>query len=83
MPAPNSKKIRRCKCFSPAQEHHDRISLGWNEAQEENIATAAVVTLQHRLPQRTIFMQGHLLAFGTHQMVDNMAVKEEQRCVCK
>lgn len=74
---------KKCKCFSPAQEHHDRIGLGWNETQKENVTTATVVTLQHGLPQRTIFMQGNLLTFGTHQMVDDMAVKEEQWCQFK
>lgn len=35
---------------SPAQQHHNRVSLGRDEAEEEDVAAAAVVTLQNRLP---------------------------------
>lgn len=63
----------------PAQQHHNRISLGRDEAQQEDIATAAVVALQHRLPQWAIFMQGHFLGLGSHQVVYNVAKVTENK----
>lgn len=56
----------------PAEKHHHGISLGGDEAQEEDVATAAVVTLQHRLAERPIFMQRHLFAFGSYQVIHNV-----------
>lgn len=57
----------------PAQKHHHRVGLGRDEAQQEDIATATVVALQHSFPQRAIFMQGHLLGLCSHQVVYNVA----------
>ena len=35
---------------SPAQQHHNRVGLGRDEAEEEDVAAAAVITLQNCLP---------------------------------
>lgn len=62
-------------CFShlPAKKHHHRISFGWDEAQEEYVATSTVVALQHSFTERSIFVQCHLFAFGPHHVVHNVA----------
>src|SRR5690348_10914930 len=33
----------------PAQNHHDRVALGWDEPKQKHISVATVVALQHRL----------------------------------
>lgn len=60
-----------------AQQDHHRVCLGWDEAKEEDVATATVVTLQHRLPQGAIFVQRHLFGLGSHQVVDDVAVEQK------
>ena len=60
-----------------AQQNHHGVGLGWDESQEEDVATAAVVALQHRLPQGAILVQGHLLGLSTHQVVDDVAVQQQ------
>ena len=57
----------------PAKQYHHRVCLGRDEPQEEDVATATVVALQHRLPQRTILVQSHLLGLGSDQVVHNVA----------
>ena len=60
------------------EEHHNRIGLGGNESQEKYVPRAAVVALENGFSEGAISMKGHLLMFGSHQMVDNMTevVKE-------
>ena len=65
--------------YTPAQQHHHRVGLGGYEAQEEDVATATVVALQHRLAQRPVFVQSHLFAFGSHQVVYDVAEREHGR----
>ena len=65
-------KLHQCTLI-PAEQHHHRVSLGGDEAQQEDIAAAAVVALQHRLAQRPILVQRHLLALGPHQVVHDVA----------
>lgn len=57
-----------------AQQHHHRVGLGGDEAQQEDVAAAAVVALEHRLTQRPLLVQRHLLALGPHQVVHDVAV---------
>lgn len=66
----------------PAKQHHHGVSLGRDEAQEEDVAAATVVTLQHSLTQRSIFMQRHLFAFGSHQVVHNVAEIQRAGVFC-
>ena len=58
------------------QQHHHRLRLGRDEAQHKDVLVAAVVALKHRLPQRALPVQRHLLALGSHQVVDNVAARE-------
>lgn len=66
---------------SPAKKHHHGVCLGRDETQQEDVAAATVVALQHSLTQRPIFMQRHLFAFGSHQVVYNVAEIQRPR-VC-
>ncbi|TNN42705.1 hypothetical protein EYF80_047098 [Liparis tanakae] len=62
-------KVLSTEQGAPSEEqNHHRIGLGRDEAQEEDVAAATVVTLQHRLAQRPVFVQRHLFAFGPHQL---------------
>lgn len=70
-------KIDWCATLLPAQQHHHRVGFSRDEAQEENVATAAVVTLQHSFPQGAVFVQGHLLGLCSHQVVHNVTASEE------
>ena len=65
----------------PAQQHDHRVRLGRDESQQEDVATATVVTLQNRLPQRTILMQGHLLGLGSDQVVHNVADRKTKATI--
>jgi len=60
----------------PAEQHHHGVGLGGDEAQQEDVAAAAVVALEHRLAQRAVLVQGHLLALGPHQVVHDVAGDE-------
>ena len=53
----------RCAGLS-AEKNDDRVSFCRNEAEEEDVAAAAVVTLEDRLSQRTVLVKGHLLVLG-------------------
>lgn len=57
------------------QQHHDRVGLGRDEAEEKDVATATVVALQYCLSQRTVLVQCHLFGLGPHQVVDDVAAK--------
>lgn len=61
----------------PAEEHHHGIGLGRDEAQQEDIPAATVVALQHRLAQWAVLVQRHLFAFGSDQMVHDVAAGRE------
>lgn len=62
---------------SPAQQNHHGVSLGWDEAQQEDVAAAAVVALQDGLAQGPVLVQSHLLALGSHQVVHDVAASTE------
>lgn len=67
--------------LSPAQQNHHGVSLGWDEAEEENVPTAAVVTFQDSLSQRSILVQSHLFALGSHQVIHNVAASKQHRFI--
>ena len=54
------------------EQHNDRVGLGWDEPQQEGVPAAAVVTLEHRLTERTVSMETDLLALGADQVVDDV-----------
>jgi hypothetical protein len=58
---------------SPAQQHHHRVGLRRDEAQQEDVAAATVVALQHGLAQRPVLVQRHFLAFCPHEVIHNVA----------
>ena len=58
-----------------AQQHHDGVTLGWNEAQQEHVPVPKVVALQYGLPQRTVFVECDLLTASPDQVVDYVTVK--------
>ena len=64
---------------TPAQKHHDGVSLGRNEPQNKDVTTATVVALQDRLPQWAFLVEGDLFALGPHQVVDDVTVGREQQ----
>lgn len=63
----------------PAKQYHHRVCLGGDEPQEEDVATATVVALQHSLPQRTVLVQSHLLGLCSDQVVHNVTETEDER----
>ena len=58
-----------------AQQHHDGVTLGWNEAQQEYVPVPTVVALQYGLPQRTVFVECDLLTVSPDQVVDYVTVE--------
>lgn len=67
--------------LSPAQQNHHGVSLGWDEAEEENVPTATVVAFQDSLSQRSILVQSHLFALGSHQVIHNVAASKQHRFI--
>ena len=57
-----------------AQQHHDGVTLGQNEAKQEHVPVPTVVALQYGLSQRTIFVECDLLTVSPDQ-VDYVTVK--------
>ena len=45
----------------PAEQHHDGVGLGRNEAEDEDVLDAAAVAVQDGFAQKAVFVQGHLL----------------------
>ena len=45
----------------PTEKHDDRLLLGRDEAEHEDVSTPTVVTLQNGLSQGGVPMEGHLL----------------------
>ena len=58
-----------------AQQHHDGVTLGRNEAQQKHVPVPTVVALQYGLPQRTIFVECDLLTASPNQVVDYVTVE--------
>ena len=58
-----------------AQQHHDGVTLGRNEAQQEHVPVPTVVALQYGLPQRTVFVECDLLTASPDQAVDYVMVE--------
>ena len=58
-----------------AQQHHDGVTLGRNEAQQEHVPVPTVVALQYGLPQRTVFVECDLLTASPDQVVDYVTVE--------
>lgn len=57
----------------PAQQHHHWVSLGRDEAKQEDVAAATVVTLQDCLTKGPILVQSYLFAFCPHKVIYNVA----------
>ena len=53
-----------------AQQHHNGVTLGRNEAQQEHVPAPTVAALQYGLPQRTVFVECDLLTASPDQVVD-------------
>lgn len=66
-------------CNSPTQENNHRISFGWNESKQEDVAAGTIVTFNDGFSQGAIFMKGDLLVLGTDQMVDDVAKLWQKR----
>mmetsp|Transcript_56047 Transcript_56047/g.132980 ORF Transcript_56047/g.132980 Transcript_56047/m.132980 type:complete len:360 (+) Transcript_56047:1840-2919(+) len=60
-----------CLAACPAEQHNHLLLLRRDEAEHEDVALAAVVTLEHRLSERRIAVQRHLLELGADEVVDN------------
>lgn len=58
---------------SPAQQHHHRVRLRRDEAQQEDVPAATVVALQYCLTQGPVLVQRHFLAFCPHEVIYNVA----------
>ena len=54
------------------EQYNDRVGLGWDEPQQEDVPAAAVVTLEHRLTERAVSVETNLLALGEDQVVDDV-----------
>ena len=57
----------------PAEQHHNGLLLGRDEAKHEDILPATVVTLKHGLSEGGVLVEGNLFVPGTHQVVHNVA----------
>ena len=58
-----------------AQQQHDGVTLGRNEAQQEHVPVPTVVALQYGLPQRTVFVECDLLTASPDQVVNYVTVE--------
>lgn len=67
----------------PAQEDDDRIRLGGDEPEEEDVATAAIITLEEGLPEGPIRVQDDLLVLGADQVVDDVGARGVAGAVAK
>ena len=56
-----------------AEQYHHSFFLSGDESQHENILSATVVALQHRLSKEGVPVEGDFLVSRAHQVVDNVA----------
>mmetsp|Transcript_55290 Transcript_55290/g.153195 ORF Transcript_55290/g.153195 Transcript_55290/m.153195 type:complete len:314 (-) Transcript_55290:275-1216(-) len=62
-----------------AQQHHNRVALRSNEAEEEDVALAAIVALQDYLPQGAVVVELHLLLLGADKVQDDAATGQPRQ----
>ena len=66
-----------------AKQHHHRVGLGRDEAQDEDVPRTTGVALQYRLTQRTVFVKDYLLIFRPDQMIDDVRAASVAASIAK